>query len=254
VDYDAVETGSDKKSGGRIIPFLLVIAVCLAAGIGLGALTGGTTSAPSESKQAPIHLVFLGYESFQTPAVLKAIWILSLDGNGKAEFLGLSPALTVTTALGQAAVLREFLSDPSGAPGRAPQIPVIPQPSTVVEIDSLGFSTAVNRTGKVPIDGDYLGSRELLALMAQGEPDPLAVLRQQLRVVKSMFSAGPCPSESSLVGLNPEHYLSSLTPDLLVAECRKRGPYLQGSVSFRIMDDVVPWQLPDGSIGLLAVE
>jgi hypothetical protein len=254
VDDDAVETGSEKKSGSRIIPFLLVIAVCLASGIGLGALTGGRSPAQPESKPAPIRFVFLGYDSFQPPAVLKAIWILSLDGNGRAEFLGISPALTVTTSLGQAAVLREFLSDPSGAPGRTPQIPAIPQPSTVVEIDVLGFSTAVNRSGGVLIDGGYLGSRDLEELLARSGPDPLAVLRQQLRIVKSMFSVGPCLSESSLAGLHPEHYLSSLTPDLLVAECRKRGPYLQGSVSFRIMDDVIPWQLPDGSIGLLAVD
>jgi len=253
-DFEALETEREKPSGNRIVPFLLVIAVCLATGILLGWMTGGRTDSPAEPKQAPLQVVFLGYESLQAPAVLQSIWILSLDGDGGAEFAGVSPALVVTTDLGQPAVLREFLSDPAGAPARVLQIGVLPQPSTVVEFDSQGFATMVNRTGGVPIDGSYLNGPDLLARLAQGDPDPLARLRFQLRVVRAMFAAGPCPSESSLAGLNPEHYLSTASPDLLVAECRKRGPYLQGSVSFRIMDDVIPWLMPDGSIGLLEAE
>lgn len=245
---------SGKKSGSRIIPFLLVIAVCLVTGIALGSWTGGKTASSAEPKQAPLVLVYLGYDTFQVPAPLRAVWILSLDGDGGAEFLGISPALVITTTMGQAAVLREFLSDPSGAPSRVEQIPVIPSSALVVEIDQQGFSTIVNRTGGVPIDGNYLRGQDLFAFLALGDPDPLANLRQQLRIVKSMFAAGPCPSESSLAGLHPEHYLSNLSPELLVAECRKRGPYLQGTVSFRIMDNVIPWQLPDGTIGLLPSE
>ncbi len=254
MDLEAAETEREKKSGNRIIPFLLVIAVCLVTGIILGYATGGKTASPAEPKQAPLRLVFLGYETLQSPASLNSIWILSLDGNGGAEFTGISPALVVTTNLGQPAVLREFLSDPAGAPARVLQIAVIPQPATVVEFDTQGFSTVVNRTGGVPIDGNYLNGQELVTQLSQSGSDPLVLLRFQLRVVRSMFSAGPCPSESALAGLNPEHYLSSLAPDVLVSECRKRGPYLQGAVSFRIMDNMIPWQLPDGSIGLLAAE
>ncbi len=254
MDLDAVEMEREKKSGSRIIPFLLVIAVCLVAGIALGSWTGGKTASSAEPKQAPLVLVYLGYDTFQAPAPLRAVWILSLDGDGGAEFFGISPALVITTTMGQAAVLREFLSDPSGAPSRMEQIPVIPRPALVVEIDQQGFSTIVNRTGGVPIEGNYLRGQDLFAFLAQGDPDPLANLRQQLRIVKSMFSAGPCPSESSLAGLQPEHYLSSLSPDLLVAECRRRGPFLQGTVTFRIMDNVIPWQLPDGTTGLLPAE
>jgi hypothetical protein len=254
VDLDAAEIGRNQKTGSRIIPFFLVIALCLVAGIALGSWTGGKTAPSAEPKQAPQILVYLGYDAFVAPARLQAVWILTLDGNGSAEFLGISPALVMTTTMGQAAVLREFLADPAAAPARILQIPVIPQPATVVEIDQQGFSTIVNRSGGIPIDGNYLRGQDLIGFLAQGEPDPLSLLRQQLRVVKSMFAAGPCPSESALAGLHPEHFLSSLTPDLLIAECRNRGPYLQGSVSFRIMDDVIPWQLPDGSIGLLPVE
>jgi hypothetical protein len=254
VDLDALETEREKKIPDRIIPFFLVIAVCLAAGIALGSWTGGQTAASAEPKQAPLILAYLGYESFQPPARLQAIWILSLDGEGGAEFLGISPALAVTTTVGQAAVLRDFLSDPYGAPARIQQIPLIPQSATVVEIDRQGFSAIISRTGGIPIDGNYLGGQDVFLFLAESDPDPLAVLRRQLRLIQSMFASGPCPSESALMGLHPEHYLSSLTPGLLVSECRKRGPYLEGDVSFRIMDNVIPWQLPDGSIGLLPAE
>ncbi|GEM_PF-1275398 len=254
MDHDTAEMEHNRKTGSRIIPFLLVIAVCLVAGIALGSWTGGKTASPAEPKQAPLILVYLGYDSFQTPAVLSSVWILTLDGKGGAEFRGISPALVITTAVGQPAVLRDFLADPFGASARMPQIPYVPQPAIVVAIDRQGFSTVVNRTGGVPIDGNYLRGEDLFAFLSQGGPDPIAGLRQELRVVKSMFAAGPCPSESTLAGLDPEHLLSTLAPDALVAECRKRGPYLQGSVIFRIMDDAIPWQLPDGSIGLLPAE
>jgi hypothetical protein len=254
VDLDAADMERDRKTGSRIIPFLLVIAVCLVTGIALGSWTGGKTISPAEPKQAPLTYVYLGYETFQAPAKLNSVWVLTLDGNGGAEFRGISPALVITTAVGQPAVLRDFLADPYGAAARIPQIPYLPQAPTVVAIDREGFFTMVNRTGGVPIDGNYLRGDELLAFISQGGRDPIAVLRQELRVVKSMFAAGPCPSESSLAGLNPEHLLSTLAPDALVAECRKRGPYLQGTVLFRIMDDAIPWELPDGSIGLLPAE
>ncbi|MBN1437942.1 MAG: hypothetical protein JW929_00910 [Anaerolineales bacterium] len=251
MEFDAVELERGKQSAGRVVPFLLVIAVCLLAGIALGSWTGGRTASPADPKQAPLAVVYLGYADFLSPARLRGVWILTLDGDGRAEFAGVSPALVVTTTLGQAAVLRDFLSDPSGAPSRVPQIPVFPPSARIVLIDEQGLLTYVNRTGGVPIEGRYLNGPDLLAFLAQGESDPLAVLRRQLRVVRSMFSAGPCPGESALAGLDPEHYLSELAPELLVAECRRRGPYLQGAVTFRIMEDVIPWQLPDGSIGLL---
>jgi hypothetical protein len=254
VEYDTADTERTGNPGGRIIPFLLVIAACLISGILLGSWTAGRTTAPAQPKKAPLTLVFLGYESLQTPAELRSVWILRLDGDGRAEFEGVSPAMVTTTTLGQAAVLREFLSDPSGAPARIPQVPLLPADAAVVEIDLQGFLTVVNRSGGVSIEGNYLRGRDLQAFLEQGAPDPVAVLRQQLRVVKSMFAAGPCPSESTLAGLQPEHYLSVLAPEVLVAECRGRGPYLQGSVRFKILDAVTPWQLPDGSIGLLAAE
>jgi hypothetical protein len=254
VDFETATTYGGKKPVSRIIPFFLVIAVCLVTGILLGVMTGGRTASPAGPKQAPLRVVFLGYETLSAPADLKAVWVLALDGEGGAEFTGISPALVVTTNLGQPAVLREFLSDPAGAPARMPQIAVIPQPADVVAFDAQGFSTVVNRTGGVPIDGNYLGGQELMDQLLQIGPDPLVLLRMQLRIVRSMFAAGPCPSESALAGLQPEHYLSVLATDQLVSECRKRGPYLQGSLAFRIMDGVIPWELPDGSIGLLEAE
>jgi hypothetical protein len=252
VDQSVVEAVKDQRRISRVVPFLLVIAVCLVTGIALGSWTGGKTASPAEPKQAPFAFVYLGYDTFQNPASLFSVWVLTLDGKGSAEFLGISPALVVTTTVGQPAVLRDFLSDPYGAPARVPQVPVLPQTAVVVELDQQGIATIVNRTGGVAVSGGYLsGGEELFVFLSEGEPDPLAVLRRQLRVVESMFAAGPCLSESSLAGLNPEHLLSPLAPDSLVAECRKRGPYLQGSVSFRLLDDVIVWQLPDGSIGLL---
>jgi hypothetical protein len=244
---------ADKRSkiGVRIVPFLLVIAVCLIAGILLGTITGVNLSSPAQTKNPPLTLVFLGYDSIQTPTGLEAIWVLSLDGNGGADFEGISPAVVVTTTQGQPAVLRDFLADPLDAPSRLYQLSLIPQPSTAVAFDRQAFSILVNRLGGVPIDGQYLRGQDLSELLSENATDPLAALRTQWRIVKSLFASGPCLSESALSGLQPNHLLSNLPPNLLVAECKKRGPYLQGSVQFRILDDVIPWNMPDGSIGLL---
>jgi hypothetical protein len=239
------------KSGIRIVPFLLVIAVCLIAGILLGSITGGNLPAPAQTKNPPLTLIFLGYDAIGAPSALEAVWIVSLDGKGNADFDGISPAIVLATTQGQPAVLRDFLANPLEAPSRMFQLPIFPQPSTVVAFDRQAFSILVNRLGGVPIDGKYLRGQELSDFLATNAADPLAALRAQLRVVKSLFSSGPCLSESALAGLQPDHLLSSLPPDLLVAECKKRGPYLQGSLQFRILDDVIPWNMPDGSIGLL---
>ena len=249
--FESMESEKQSKSGIRIIPFLLVIGACLIAGILLGSFTGGNLPSPAQTKNPPLTLVFLGYDSIQTPTVLESVWVLSLDGNGNAEFEGISPAVVITTTQGQPAVLRDFLADPLDAPSRMYQLSLLPQPSTSVAFDRQGFSILVNRLGGVPIDGRYLRGQDLSNLLSENAADPLAALRTQLRVVKSLFGSGPCLSESALSGLQPDHLLSSLPPDLLVAECKKRGPYLQGAVQFNIMDDVVPWTMPDGSTGLL---
>jgi hypothetical protein len=246
-----MEADRQSHSGIRILPFLLVIAVCLGAGILLGTITGGGLASPAATKNPPLTLVFLGYDSIQTPTALESVWVLALDGNGKAEFEGISPAVIITTTQGQPAVLRDFLADPLDAPSRLYQVSLIPQPATSVAFDRQGFTTLVNRLGGVPIDGKYLRGPDLSNLLTADTADPLAALRTQLRVIKSLFASGPCLSESSLSGLEPDHLLSSLPPDLIAAECQKRGPYLQGAVQFHIFDDVVPWTMPDGSIGLL---
>jgi len=242
---------SKPKSGIRIVPFLLVIAACLIAGILLGSFTGGNLPSPAQTKNPPLNLVFLGYDSIQTPSALESVWVLTLDGNGNADFHGISPAVVVVTTQGQPAVLRDFLADPLDAPSRMYQIPLIPQPSTSVAYDRQAFSILANRLGGVPIDGKYLRGQDLSNFLSANAADPLGALRAQLRVVKSLFSSGPCLSESALSGLQPDHLLSSLPPDLIAAECKKRGPYLQGTVQFQILDDVTPWTMPDGTIGLL---
>ncbi|MGD0173241.1 MAG: hypothetical protein ABSC61_02210 [Anaerolineales bacterium] len=246
-----MDTNGQAIPGIRIVPFLLVIAACLIAGILLGTITGGNLSSPAPTKNPPLTLVFLGYDSIQASTALDSVWVLTLDGNGNADFKGISPALVITTTQGQPAVLRDFLADPLDAPSRMYQLSLVPQPSTSVAFDRQAFSTLVNRLGGVPIDGKYLRGQDLSNLLSENAADPLAVLRTQLRVVKSLFTSGPCLSESALSGLEPEHMLSSLPPDLLVAECKKRGPYFQGAVQFHILDDVIPWRMPDGSIGLL---
>jgi hypothetical protein len=246
-----MEADRQSHSGMRIIPFLVVIAVCLAAGILLGSFTGGGLSSPAATKNPPLTLVFLGYDSIQTPTALESIWVLSLDGNGKADFEGISPAVIITTSQGQPAVLRDFLADPLDAPSRLYQLSLIPKPSTSIAFDREGFNTLVNRLGGVPIDGKYLRGQDLSNLLSGNAADPLATLRTQLRVMKSLFASGPCLSESALSGLQPDHLLSNLPPELISSECQKRGPYLQGAVQFRILDDVLPWTMPDGSTGLL---
>jgi hypothetical protein len=251
VGFNPMDADRQSKSGIRIVPFLLVIAVCLIAGILLGSFTGGNLPSPAKTKNPPLTLVFLGYDSIQAPSALESVWVLSLDGNGRADFEGISPAVVVTTTQGQPAVLEDFLADPLDAPSRMYQLALIPQPSTSVAFDRQAFSILVNRLGGVPIDGKYLRGQDLSDFLSAEAADPLAALRAQWRVVKSLFASGPCLSESTLAGLQPDHLLSNLPPNLIVAECTKRGPYLQGNVQFRILDDVIPWTMPDGRIGLL---
>lgn len=246
-----MDADRQSKPGIRIVPFLLVIGACLIAGILLGSLTSGNLAAPAQTKNPPLTLVFLGYDSIQTPTALEAVWVLTLDGNGGAEFEGISPAVVVTTTQGQPAVLRDYLADPLDAPSRMYELALIPQPATAVTFDRQAFSILVSRLGGVPIDGAYLRGQDLSDFLAPNAADPLASLRTQWRIVKSLFASGPCLSEPALAGLQPDHLLSNLPPNLLVAECKKRGPYLQGNMQFRILDDVTPWTMPDGSIGLL---
>jgi hypothetical protein len=233
----------------KVVPFLLVVGACLAAGLLLGSVAGGIFLPQASAGQPSISFTLLGYDSLQQPTALRAIWVVVLDGKGKAEYLGISPATVILTTDGQAAVLREFLADPSGAPARLFQVGKIPEPSTAVEFDRQGFIMIVNRMGGVRLEGRTYRGQEVLSVL-ETETDPMEQLRLQSRIVTALFgAAGPCPGESALAGLHPAHLLSNLPPDMLIAECTKRGPYLSGAVKVDVLDDVLPLDLPDGSQG-----
>jgi hypothetical protein len=174
-----------------------------------------------------------------------------LDGKQNADFLGVSPATVFITVSGQAAVLRDYLADPMGAPARLTQISLFPQPALTIQFDQRAVSTIVNRLGGIWIDKQFLQGQETLYWLLESGPDPLEALRRQEKVMESVFTAGPCLSESILTGLYPDHLVSPLLPETLVGECVQRGPFLKGNLRFRIMDNVIPWEMPDGSTGLL---
>jgi hypothetical protein len=251
-DFEGAVSRKDNRSGIRIIPFLLVILICLAAGLLLGTYAGGNLPPASASPQnSPTVLVLLGYDTLQNSTAVRAIWILTLDGKQNAGFLGVSPATVFVTVNGQAVVLRDYLGDPTGAPARLTQISFFPQPALTIQFDQRAIFTIINRLGGIWIDKHFLQGQETLDWLSASGPDPLEALRRQEKVMQSVFSAGPCLSESILSGLYPEHLVSTLLPETLVGECVRRGPFLKGNVQFRILDNVIPWELPDGSTGLL---
>jgi hypothetical protein len=178
-----------------------------------------------------------------------------LDGKGKARFFGISPATITTTKSGQTTVLKDFLADPLGAPARLYQVDLFPFPSTTVELDIQGFSVLINRIGGVRIEDRVFRGQDIVSLLEYYSTNPLEDLRFQSRIISAMFeTAGPCPSESSLAGLQPAHLLAVMPVDMLISECTKRGPYLSGAVNVRILENVLPMDLPDGTIGLLPAE
>jgi hypothetical protein len=251
-DFEARVFTKDSRSGIRIIPFLLVILICLAAGLLLGTFAGDSLSSDSPSSQhTPIVLVLLGYDTLQSPAAIRAIWILTLDGRGNADFWGISPAMVLVTIDEQAVVLRDYLADPKGAPARLTRISLFPQPAIAAQFDRKALFTIINRLGGIWIEEHFFHGQETIDWLSASGSDPLETLRRQEKVMRSVFAAGPCLSESVLGGLYPDHFVSTLLPETLVGECVQRGPYLKGNVKFRIMDKVIPWELPDGSTGLL---
>lgn len=247
--WDTTKEDPGERRGGRVIPFLLVVGVCLAAGIWLGSLAGGCIASGARSGETSASYTLLGYDSLQAPTVLRSIWILALDGKGGATYLGISPATVILTKDGQAAVLREFLADPLGAPARLFQVDRIPQPSTAIAFDRQGLTVIINRMGGIRIDGRPVRGQDVLSLL-DSATDPLDQLRLQSKVVSALFvTNGPCLGEAALSGLDPTHLLSNLPADILVADCIKRGPYLTDTISVDILDEVMPLDLPDGSIG-----
>jgi hypothetical protein len=241
------------RRGGRVLPFLLVVGVCLVAGIWLGSLAGGGF-ASVRAGEPSAAFVFLGYDDLQTPHALDAIWILTLDGKGHAAYSGISPATVILSKDGQASVLRELLSDPRAAPARLYQVERIPNPATAVEFDRQALAMIISRMGGIRIDGRPLRGPDAMQLL-ESETDPVGQLRLQAKVVSSLFGVnGPCLGDAALIGLDPDHLVSSMPTDMLVAECAKRGPYLEGSVVVGLLDKVERLDLPDGSVGLWPIE
>jgi hypothetical protein len=238
------------RPGSRVLPFLLVVGVCLAAGIWLGSIAGGGLSSAARAGEASEAFVFLGYDDLQSPTRLTAIWVLELDGRGKASYLGLSPSTIILAKDGQAAVLRDLLVDPRAAPARLYQVDRIPNPSTAVEFDNHALAMIINRMGGIRLDGRPLRGQDVIALAA-AESDPVAQLRLQSRIVTALFGInGPCLGEAAYAGLDPEHLVSTKPSDVFVAECVQRGPYLEDAIRVEVLDTVEKIDLPDGSIGL----
>lgn len=250
---DSHREGHGGTRGGRVLPFLLVVGVCLVAGIWLGSLAGGGFASVRAGEPSSAF-VFLGYDNLKTPHALAAIWILTLDGKGHASYTGISPATVILSKDGQAAVLRELLSDPRAAPARLYQVERIPNPETAVEFDRQALAMIISRMGGIRIDGRPLRGPDAIQML-ESESDPIGQLRLQAKVVTALFGVnGPCLGEAALTGLDPDYLVSSMPTDVLVAECSKRGPYLDGSVVVDILDKVEKIDLPDGSVGLWPIE
>jgi hypothetical protein len=250
---DTVGEGQTGRRGGRVLPFLLVVGVCLVAGIWLGSLAGGGF-ASVRAGEPSAAFVFLGYDNLKAPQSLDAIWVLTLDGRGHANYAGISPATVILSKDGQAAVLRELLSDPRAAPAKLYQVERIPNPATAVEFDRQALAMIISRMGGIRVDGHPLRGPDVLKLL-ESESESIGQLKLQAKVVSALFGVnGPCLGEAALIGLDPDYLISSIPTDLMVAECAKRGAYLDGSVIVDILDKVEKVDLPDGSVGLWPTE
>ncbi len=143
-----MEADRQSHSGMRIIPFLVVIAVCLAAGLLLGSFTGGGLRLSGADKESSVDACLPRVRIHPNP---RPRWsrcgYCRWTETEKRTSEGISPAVIITTAQGQPAVLRDFLADPLDAPSRLYQLSLIPQPSTSVAFDRQGFNTLVNRLG-----------------------------------------------------------------------------------------------------------
>jgi hypothetical protein len=250
--YSATSTSGREDQGrsSRILPFIFVIIACLAAGVILGILTGGRFSHSAQPAAPPAVYVFLGYDTLGNPTRLESLWVLTLDGNGHAAYFGISPSTIISLDTGQPALLRDFLGEPAGAPARLYKVPQIPQPATAVEFDEQGLAAIINRSGGLSLDAKTMRGQEVV-IMVSSSVNPLDALRLQARIVQSLFTAaGPCLSESTLAGLSPDHFVTNVPTEMLIASCLKRGPFMVNAVQVKIMDQVIPMELPDGSIGL----
>jgi hypothetical protein len=235
----------------RLLPFLLVVGGCLLAGIIMGALAGGINSASKPAGQPAMVFVLLGYDNLKQPRRLEAVWAVTFDGTGHADYFGYSPATIVILDNNQPAVLRDFLSDPLGAPAHLFRIPRFAQPATAIEFDEAGLISIINRSGGVMLDDKTLRGQEAITWM-RSIKDPLDSLKMQSRIVESLFrNATPCLSESTLAGLSGEHVIANQPLEALIGECLKRGPYMDDAIRVKILDRVTPMLLPDGSTGLL---
>jgi hypothetical protein len=249
-EFPSGETGMH-GGAGRVVPFLVVVGGCLLAGILLGILAGGKFTTPASPSPPPAVFVFLGYDNLKQPRSLEAVWVLQLDGRGRAAYLGISPATILPLENGQPVVLRDYLADPSGAPARLYKIPRIAQPSTTVAFDEQGLAAIINRSGGLALDGKtYRGQEVVTKLSALA--DPLDGLRLQARVAKALFTAaGPCLGEAALAGLSPDHLITNIPAEMLIAECVSRGPYRTADIKVQALEEVMRMILPDGKTGLV---
>jgi hypothetical protein len=251
MEYASSSAGWEQPRGAsRLLPFLLVVGGCLLAGIVMGALAGGKFSPTKPAAPPAAVFVLLGYDTFQQPRQMTALWVVTFDGAGHADYLGYSPATIFMLDNNQPAVLRDFLADPLGAPSRLYRLPRIPQPATVIEFDRASLISIINRSGGVNMDGRLFHGQDIVTMFASLQ-DPLENLRLQARIVQILFrSTGPCLSESTLAGLSGEHVISNTPLNVIIQECVLHGPYMEDAVRVTILDQVTPMALPDGSTGL----
>jgi hypothetical protein len=240
------------QSASRLLPFLFVVGGCLLVGLFMGALAGGKYAPSKPAGRPAVNFILLGYDNLKVTRRLTAVWVVTFDGAGYADYLGYSPSTILTLDNNQPAVLRDYLADPLGAPVHLFRISKIPQPATTIEFDNLSLLSIINRSGGVNLDGKILHGQDILSMFESME-DSLEALRLQARIVQILFrSTGPCMSESTLAGLGGEHVISSVPLDQIIQDCVDHGPYMDDAIRVKVFDQVLPMILPDGSTGLFA--
>jgi hypothetical protein len=139
----------------RLTLTILVVLSFLVVGMLLGraAGLGGLALLAPTPVLADSHYLVLGYDDLEHPAQLLAVWRVTLEGTGRAQLLGISPATVVFLANGQPVVLRDLLRDPANPTLDGLQAYFERDPQAIILIDSYGFATVVNRLGGAFLDG-----------------------------------------------------------------------------------------------------
>ena len=234
-----------------VVLSFLVIGMLLGRAAGQGGLA---LLAPTPLQGTATYLI-LGYDTLEDGGQLLAVWRLTLEGTGRAQLLGISPATIVFLSDGQPAIVRDVLRDPANPTLDGLQGYFAREPEAIVLIDNHAFATLVNRLGGVFLDGRSLKGQEVTDALLGLQSSPIEALHYQSQILRALAARIPPRAEEYVIaGLAPVHLRTTVPLANLVAANETRFPFIASRILIETVDTVSTFTLPDGSEGLLPIE